>query len=522
MKPLSLNLKNMKKIEETEDTSTFLHPNGHKMVIAHAPLSSLQVAQMQALPLVQYAEGGMTHNSYAEGGTTGATGTPDQAVTAPAGGNEAPVQGQLPAPEITPEPPKEEVQREPAGKAKAEGASKSIAEEVAKTSDVLPNAFHAAQEANTMKAQIDSDVARDNLQSQNADINARTQLYQEAQQNYNDIFKHAQLLANDYTAGHINPNQYMEEMGGGQKVAQAIGLLVGGFSAPFNGGKNPAMDWLNTQIDRNIKAQQANMENRKNLLGANLELLKNMPAAMNMTRANMDDMLAHEITTHATKQGTAIAQNNAQMANSQLGMDKAQALKQAAIQTAVFKRMQNGGQGLSAFDMQQAGLLSPEQAEKEQGHINNTRQTVASVKSVFNQLSSEQNLANRVLNPLQSKAKIDAANAQLDDLVLKSDVNHRLNDTTLQEALVPFRISLTDDQNTQEHKLQGVLQLVHNLAAGGAPFMEEMAPASTPGYGYVNKARGSKGHPREGQTGMLNGKPVKMINGVVVPIGKSK
>ena len=54
----------------------------------------------------------------------------------------------------------------------------------------------------------------------------------------------------------LDPNRFWASRTTGQKVATFIGLAFGGFLQGARGGTNPAMDALNTQIDRDIKAQE--------------------------------------------------------------------------------------------------------------------------------------------------------------------------------------------------------------------------------------------------------------------------
>lgn len=63
MKPLALNLSKMKKIGGDEHSSTFQHPDGHQIRIAHAPLSALQRGQITKMTIHKMADGGSVDNS---------------------------------------------------------------------------------------------------------------------------------------------------------------------------------------------------------------------------------------------------------------------------------------------------------------------------------------------------------------------------------------------------------------------------------------------------------------------------
>lgn len=123
----------------------------------------------------------------------------------------------------------------------------------------------------------------------------------------------------DVQNGHINPRQYMENQTATQKVATGIGLLLGGFSGGYSGSNyNPAMDFLNKQIDRDIAGQKANQENRINVYNGYLNQFKNNVVAENMTRATQNGIYASQIRQAAAKAGSPMANANGEAAAAQL------------------------------------------------------------------------------------------------------------------------------------------------------------------------------------------------------------
>ena len=54
---MTLNLSKVKKVSGDDKSTTFMHPDGHKMVIAHSGISALQRKQLEKMPVHEYAEG---------------------------------------------------------------------------------------------------------------------------------------------------------------------------------------------------------------------------------------------------------------------------------------------------------------------------------------------------------------------------------------------------------------------------------------------------------------------------------
>jgi hypothetical protein len=98
-----------------------------------------------------------------------------------------------------------------------------------------------------------------------------------------------QRLMRDLADGHIDPNHFMGSMDTSSKVTTAIGLILGGMGGGLTGQGNPVQAFLDKQIDRDIQAQQANLNKKESLLSANLKQFGNLRDATEMTRVMMMD-----------------------------------------------------------------------------------------------------------------------------------------------------------------------------------------------------------------------------------------
>jgi hypothetical protein len=106
---------------------------------------------------------------------------------------------------------------------------------------------------------------------------------------------HEKALAEDrekletaYREKDINPNQVYENMKTGNRILAGISLVLGGLAGGLNKtGGNVAMDVINNAISRDIDAQKANMDKRKNLLAMNYEKTRDMRQAQMLTESQL-------------------------------------------------------------------------------------------------------------------------------------------------------------------------------------------------------------------------------------------
>lgn len=121
-------------------------------------------------------------------------------------------------------------------------------------------------------AQYQKDTARQTYDMEQAKFNLRAD---------NDA------LANDIANNQIDPNKYLHNMSTKDRILNSIGLILGGLGSGLTGKPNLAIDFLNNQIDRDVKAQELNKQNKQNLLHANIERYKSDIDGAHMTKANL-------------------------------------------------------------------------------------------------------------------------------------------------------------------------------------------------------------------------------------------
>ena len=96
---------------------------------------------------------------------------------------------------------------------------------------------------------------------QQAQKQLQTQL-QSYQDNLKQLNTERAKLQADISTGKIDPQHYIGSMSTSEKLSTAFGLILGGIGAGAIGQQNPALAYLNKQIDNDIEAQKANLDKR--------------------------------------------------------------------------------------------------------------------------------------------------------------------------------------------------------------------------------------------------------------------
>ncbi len=160
--------------------------------------------------------------------------------------------------------------------------------------------------------------------------------------------KERQLLQQDIKDGHVDPEKFWtgdkDGNGGHSKLMAGIGMIIAGFNPTSN--PNMAIEFLNKQMDANLKAQQANLNSKESLLKANLQQFGNLKDAQEMTRIQMKDMLANQLDIAAAKAASPMAKAAAMQAKG-----KILAANQASLQKL--------GVSVATNSLQQAARQDP-------------------------------------------------------------------------------------------------------------------------------------------------------------------
>lgn len=100
----------------------------------------------------------------------------------------------------------------------------------------------------------------------------------------------------------VDPKKFFADAGTGGTVLMALGVMLGGFDSPLNRGRNPAMDIINRGIEREMKAQMANIKAastaigmEQNLLAANRRMYQDEQLALIQTERMIQAAFADQL-----------------------------------------------------------------------------------------------------------------------------------------------------------------------------------------------------------------------------------
>lgn len=190
----------------------------------------------------------------------------------------------------------------------------------------------AMQKAGTQEAGIENQAAG---QVQNNITDAK--------QKYDDLDTARQAFQEDVQNGHIDPDNYIKNMKTGSKIATGLGLILGGVAGGVLHQANPAMTFLQNNIDNDVKAQAADLGKRENLLSSNLKQFGNLRDATDMTRVMTADLMAHKLRAVAAQNQGSIASARALGAASSLLTQYAPVMSQLKARAAILGGGMGGG-----------------------------------------------------------------------------------------------------------------------------------------------------------------------------------
>lgn len=409
-----LDLSSFKKTKSDKDFTTLKHKDGHEIKIAHNSLNPKMRSQITKLPEM-LADGGepdatpkptpnpdypytnvpKTYSpnaknvldpqgrfkadggqikAYADGG--GAIIPPDSEQEIPQG-EPGPQQPSAPL-EITPvnddltdksTPVQTPPQAQPASMQEGSPAEDQAVQGLmtpdqpkpqSMVDDIYGNGIEQSKAAEDAKAKAAGDLGKAQAQviaARNKELTDQAITSQAALQHITD---QSQSIAKDIQDNHINPNQHLDNMSTGQKVQTAIGLILGGIGGGLMHQANPALQFLNNQIDRDLQAQQANMNKSHNLLSALNAQYGNMAVASNMFRLAKMDLLKNDLDKAAAQSASPTAAAAAQAAKAQIDL-KYGPLKAATA--AQIGQQASGGNNNVESRLQVLRMLNPEAAK---------------------------------------------------------------------------------------------------------------------------------------------------------------
>lgn len=164
-------------------------------------------------------------------------------------------------------------------------------------------------------------------------------------------------LTGEIKANEIKPQHYLENMGAVQKVRTAIGLILGGIGGGLMHQENPALKFLQSQIERDVAAQKANQDVRTSLYAHYNQYFRNSMDAEAFTRAAINDMYSHMI-------DQAAAESKSKQADAVRDELKGKLLQQNAFLLGSMGASQGGSGGSIDDTLSVMRIVNPERAKE--------------------------------------------------------------------------------------------------------------------------------------------------------------
>jgi hypothetical protein len=272
----------------------------------------------------------------------------------------------------------------------------------------MEKALNMQEQGIRMQARAEADAAQEQARIQARHQEQMDAVLKNIQQAHAEIEPEINAAVADIRAGHIDPKAYMNSKSDLGKVSTAIGLILGGMGAGLTGGENAALKFLQHNIEQDMRAQMANLDNKKTLLGALEHKLGNRMAAISATKAILLENTASKLQEAAAKAGTPLAMARAQQAMAPLMMERAQLAQRAAVLTGMTGAAKSG-----ALDPANAvPILVPKEHQesvyKEIQAAQNTKHMAASIMKSFDEAVKENTILKTVAGMVRTPGSVYA------------------------------------------------------------------------------------------------------------------
>jgi len=326
-------------------------------------------------------------------------------------------------------------------------------------------------------------------------------------------------LSNQVAAGKVDPNQYVNNMSTGNKIAAAIAIGLGGIGAGLAGQPNQAAEVLNKAIAKDVEAQKENIANKKTLYSENLARFGDEQKATAATITQLGALAQGKLAQIAQQRQGGLNDANYQIMASQLknkNLIESHQLHQMVSQDKMRDDLTKGGAQTGADPLAYVRFVVPEaqqkQAISEIGQAQAASQNEQKMMDVFDQANKENTVLKTGAGLARTPPSIKVFNALADPLI--HDNEGRINELEQRhiQALAP---APGDASSTIEEKRQGLQDFINH---------KKEAPTAKAFGIDVNKFNSTKTiqrSPYEGKTASdANGNKIVMKNGQWVALGK--
>jgi hypothetical protein len=168
------------------------------------------------------------------------------------------------------------------------------------------------------------------------------------------IFAEVQEIQKELQTQKIDPNRVWGNKSTGGKIATAIGIILSGIGSGLTGGPNLAMQVIDGEIERDLDAQKANLDNKRaglgdkiNALAAARTITKDEVEQLDVSRLIMLDAIKAKLQSFALQTDSEVAQGRVMEA---VGM-----IDQRSAEIAAGLKEKSTARVVSAMSMKRVG-----------------------------------------------------------------------------------------------------------------------------------------------------------------------
>lgn len=260
--------------------------------------------------------------------------------------------------------------------------------------DQLDKAYEGVKTALRAKADVEAERADEQSRLLKVEADRQAKAQAETQRIWQDRQAASDKMFRDYQAAEVDPNRLWASRSTGAKIGSVFAIMLGGIGMGIAGqpGKNPAMDYLNAAIERDVKAQELNISKKGNALRFYADQTKDLMAARQLALADAKDLAALQLRVAASKYDKPEIKAQADVLASQLNVAATKDRQEASAREVdiAYKRQ----------EMAQKGELFPLQKEAAQLELGKKRDEAAAVAE-----AAKGNVTPEVINRLPKETR---------------------------------------------------------------------------------------------------------------------
>lgn len=363
----------------------------------------------------------------------------------------------------------------------ADPAAPAVAPQVAPAQAPAGPNFYGQLQANTKK-QADAIMGMADIQSkqalQQAEILEQSAMpemqkqlqdrLQELETERVEVKKEIDAFRNAGAQEKIDPNRVWNNMSTGNKILATIGIILGGAGGGAS-GRNMALDVLDGAIDRDIKAQQANIDKKNSLYQINLARYKDATSAQQATYLQLNALTQGKIAALAARSQSELAKVNAQqmiaeLENRNLAVGQqlynAQAARAAGSVHPLANKIQALPENVRA------------QAWKELGVLRGLENAEKNIPQIMADSFKNSRVGEKAMSPFQSAELQKSTGVKLFTIV-KSIVGEKMTDADVHNMVDPFVSGWTRNEKTNTKMTKDLMHLVRGKVSENTPVLTE-------------------------------------------------